>query len=87
MKRIHELRKQIDKLDKELILNFKKRLIISKKISEIKGELGIDNFDSKREIIIIKKALETSFVNDMSNEISRFMKSILRISKEYQNRK
>ncbi|MDM7202744.1 MAG: chorismate mutase [Thermodesulfobacteriaceae bacterium] len=57
-KKLSELRKEIDRIDEELILLLKKRLQIAKEIGKIKESKGVQTFDLGREKEVIKRILE-----------------------------
>lgn len=56
MERLHELRKEIDEIDEQIIKLLEERLRIAKEIGEIKRELNLPIRDEKREEEVLKKA-------------------------------
>ncbi|MBU1992436.1 MAG: chorismate mutase [Patescibacteria group bacterium] len=58
MKELKDLRKEIDKLDRELLKILKKRLGLSRKIWEKKKDLNLKRIDPQRELEIVKKVVE-----------------------------
>lgn len=56
MERLHELRKEIDKIDKQIIELLEKRVRIAKEIGEIKRELNLPVRDEKREEEVLRRA-------------------------------
>ena len=52
---IHDIRKQIDDLDEELLRIFNQRSYLAVKIGEIKKELGLPVYDPDREKAIYEK--------------------------------
>lgn len=51
-KRLNDYRNEIDAIDQELRILYKKRLMLSRKIGIYKKELGIDVFDEQREAMM-----------------------------------
>jgi chorismate mutase len=56
MERIRELRREIDKIDLELIELLDKRISLAVKIGSIKKSLGISVIDVNREDEVLKRA-------------------------------
>jgi|Deesub1362B_J571_1020462.scaffolds.fasta_scaffold00003_609 chorismate mutase len=56
MERIRELRREIDKIDLELIKLLDKRISLAVKIGSIKKSLGISVIDVNREDEVLKRA-------------------------------
>lgn len=79
------LRNEIDEVDDVLITLLKKRIEISKKIGKIKKHNGLEIYDSKREAEIILRYTRNE--NDENKKyIESFLKNIMGISKEVQNK-
>lgn len=57
-KLIEKLRKDIDKVDEEILELLKKRVKLAKEIGKIKQDIGIESFDLTREKEVIKRVLE-----------------------------
>jgi len=57
---LSSLRKEIDKLDNDLIKLLKKRLKVVEKIAKVKKKHGLEIFDRKRENEIAKKLAQMS---------------------------
>lgn len=55
---IEKLRKDINKIDEEILELLKKRIELAKQIGEVKKEIGIESFDLTREKEVIKRVLE-----------------------------
>ncbi|MFZ2189885.1 MAG: chorismate mutase [Candidatus Magasanikiibacteriota bacterium] len=49
------LRQEIDKIDKNILENLKKRFVLTKQIGELKKQLGLDVVDKGREEELMKK--------------------------------
>ena len=76
------LRNEIDKVDKELLKLFIRRMNLVTNIAEIKKENGLPIFNKERETEIIKRiSAETPKFND---EAAEFFQNIMDISKKIQ---
>lgn len=83
-KKINKLRKEIDRIDQDLIDLLKNRLSIAKEIGQVKASslLGINDIDRENKII---KNLSIKANNDLKEEdISNIFKLIFSISKNLQ---
>lgn len=83
-KKINKLRKEIDKIDQDLIALLKNRFSIAKEIGQVKtsNSFGIDDIDRENKII---KNLSIKANNDLKEEdISNIFKLIFSISKNLQ---
>ena len=82
--KINKLRKEIDKIDQDLIALLKNRFSIAKEIGQVKtsNSFGIDDIDRENKII---KNLSIKANNDLKEEdISNIFKLIFSISKNLQ---
>ena len=82
--KINKLRKEIDRIDQDLIDLLKNRLSIAKEIGQVKASslLGINDIDRENKII---KNLSIKANNDLKEEdISNIFKLIFSISKNLQ---
>ncbi len=76
------LRDEIDKVDKELLKLFIRRMNLVTNIAEIKRENGLPIFNKERETEIIRRiSAETPKFND---EAAEFFQNIMDISKKIQ---
>ena len=83
-KKINKLRKEIDKIDQNLIALLKNRFSIAKEIGQVKtsNSFGINDIDRENKII---KNLSIKANNDLKEEdISNIFKLIFSISKNLQ---
>lgn len=83
-KKINKLRKEIDKIDQDLIALLKNRFSIAKEIGQVKtsNSFVIDDIDRENKII---KNLSIKANNDLKEEdISNIFKLIFSISKNLQ---
>jgi len=84
MKKLDEIRKDINEIDKELVRLFEKRMGIVGEIAENKIETGKAVYDSKREQEVIKRALNYSDNKSFTNYTKEFFEQLMDISKKYQ---
>ena len=82
---ITEARKNIDKIDEELIFLFEKRMKISAEIAQYKRENNLPVFDEKREIEILKK-IDATAENELKIYTENLYKKIFEISRSYQDK-
>ena len=78
------MRKKIDEIDDKLLVLFRERLEVSKKIGLIKKKNNIKIFDPERE----QEILDNSLKNVSGTEriyIEKFLKNLMDISKEVQS--
>ena len=79
------MRKKIDEIDDKLLLLFKERLEVSKKIGLLKKKHNMKIFDPQREQEIIDNC--TQNVNeDEKIYIEKFLRNLMDISKEVQSK-
>ena len=79
------MRKKIDEIDDKLLVLFKERLEVSKKIGLLKKKHNIKIFDPQREQEIIDSC--TQNVNeDEKMYIEKFLRNLMDISKEVQTK-
>lgn len=82
---IDELRKEIDKLDNEIIALLDKRFDCSKAIGEEKKKIQKQVLDSNREQIILDK-VEAQSNKEHAPYIQEIYKKIMEQSREYQKK-
>jgi len=78
------LRKEIDKIDEQLVMLFEKRMELANKIGDIKKQKGMEVFDPQREEEVIKKAVGRLRNKDLSEELKMFFRSLMDSSKKIQ---
>lgn len=81
MKKLDELRKEINDIDESLLSLYRKRLAAVRRIAEIKKENGIPVTDAERDKIVLARAAAGE-ESERCEELYRF---ILSQSKELQN--
>lgn len=84
--KLKEIRKEIDKIDKNIIALYQKRKKKIQEIAKYKAKIGKPILDKKREQEIYKKI--DSLVKDKENkkELKEIYKKIINLSKISQNR-
>ena len=79
------MRIKIDEIDDKLLVLFKERLEVSKKIGLLKKKHNIKIFDPKREQEIIDNCTQ-NVSDDEKKYIEKFLKNLMDISKEVQSK-
>lgn len=79
------MRKKIDEIDDKLLILFKERLEVSKKIGLLKKKHNMKIFDPQREQEIINNCTQNVNV-DEKIYIEKFLKNLMDISKEVQSK-
>jgi len=78
------LRKEIDKVDEELVKLFERRMELAVKIGGIKKQKGMEVFDAERERQVIEKAIGRLKNKHLAEELKIFFKSLMDSSKKIQ---
>lgn len=78
------MRKKIDEIDDKLLVLFRERLEVSKKIGLIKKKNNIKIFDPEREQEIIDNSLKNISGTERIY-IEKFLRNLMDISKEVQS--
>ena len=79
------MRKKIDEIDDKLLLLFKERLEVSKKIGLLKKKHNMKIFDPQREQEIIDNCTQ-NVSGDEKMYIEKFLRNLMDISKEVQTK-
>ena len=79
------MRKKIDEIDDKLLVLFKERLEVSKKIGLLKKKYNIKIFDPQREQEIIDNYTQ-NVSDDEKKYIEKFLRNLMDISKEVQTK-
>lgn len=85
MRKLQDYRGEIDKIDKEIIALFEKRLAAAEQIGIIKKEGGKNVFDPKREAEVLASRLAWLENPQNENLAAEFMKNLMRLSRIRQN--
>ena len=84
MKDLNEIRKDINRIDTELLKLFCDRMDCSKAVAEYKKENGIPIFNEQRENEILDKVFEEG--GEYGEYARELYKEIMRLSRELQHR-
>ena len=79
------MRIKIDEIDDKLLVLFKERLEVSKKIGLLKKKYNIKIFDPQREQEIIDNCIQ-NVSDDERKYIEKFLRNLMDISKEVQSK-
>ena len=79
------MRKKIDEIDDKLLLLFKERLEVSKKIGLLKKKHNMKIFDPQREQEIIDGCTQ-NISEDEKVYVEKFLRNLMDISKEVQSK-
>ena len=79
------MRIKIDEIDDKLLVLFKERLEVSKKIGLLKKKYNIKIFDPQREQEIIDNCTQ-NVSDDERKYIEKFLRNLMDISKEVQSK-
>ena len=83
-KRILELRKKLDFIDKKILVLLEKRMDIIRRVGKLKFELDIPIEDIKREKEIIKRLTEYSHKTLSDKQLIRIFQAVFTLSKNEQ---
>ncbi|MGH4137958.1 prephenate dehydratase [Clostridium sp.] len=83
---IVDLRNQIDKIDASLLSQFENRMEVVLKIAQYKKKNNMEILNGAREDAVIKKNLDLVKNNNLLLEVEEFFKSVMEISRGYQNK-
>ena len=84
MKKLNDLRLEINQIDLQLKNLFLKRLDVAKQIGEFKKDNQLPIFDKERELEIINKANSDLKDSEYKKLYIEFLKTIMKLSKEVQ---
>ncbi|QQK08169.1 chorismate mutase [Miniphocaeibacter halophilus] len=86
MNDLESIRKEIDKVDKEIITLFEKRMDLVKYVVDYKIKNNMKVLDSSRENLIIEKNKNLLQNKEYSQYLEDFFKSLMDISKDIQEK-
>lgn len=86
MNELENLREKIDTIDKEMIALFEKRMDVVADIAAYKIKNNLPVLNQNREDIVISKVRETIKNKDYSNSATKFIKEVMEISKQFQQK-
>ena len=81
---INEARLKIEEIDKEMVKLFEERMHAVSQVLEYKKQHSLAVFDEKREIQLIEKNLKLVEDESLKEYYLNFFKSLLEVSKKYQ---
>lgn len=84
MKKLNDLRLEINQIDLQLKNLFLKRLDVAKQIGEFKKDNQLPIFDKERELEIINKANSDLKDSEYKKLYIEFLETIMKLSKEVQ---
>ena len=82
---LKKLRKDIDKIDKQMKKLFLERMEVAKNIAATKREQGLPIFQPEREAEVLEKRSE-DVPEEMKDIYKKFLQSVMDISKEVQRK-
>ncbi len=85
MANLDDYRSEIDKIDKELIKLFEKRMKTAYFIGKYKEEHNLPVLNSGREKVVIENAINNLEDKNLSSYTADFFENMMRISKNYQS--
>ncbi|MBU3103228.1 prephenate dehydratase [Clostridium gasigenes] len=86
MKDLNQCRKEIDKIDKELVVLFEKRMDIAINVAEYKKENNLPILNSTREKEVIDKNIEKLNNKEYANSARKFFAGIMEVSRSIQGK-
>lgn len=84
MCKLNVYRKEIDKIDKELVGLFEKRLEVVTKVANYKKENNLPVYHEDREKVVINNVEENIVNKEYLDEAIKFFEYIMKISKSFQ---
>ncbi|MGL5353119.1 MAG: chorismate mutase [Clostridium sp.] len=86
MKDLHQCRKEIDEIDKQIVALFEKRMDVAINVAEYKKENNIPILNYKREEEVINKNVENLENKDYAKVARKFFANIMELSRNLQDR-
>ncbi|SKC81294.1 chorismate mutase [Maledivibacter halophilus] len=84
MNELENLRREIDKVDKEIVASFEKRMETVLKIAKYKEKNNIEIFNQAREIEVLKKNILRLKNKRFEKSTERFLNKLMEISRDIQ---
>ncbi|MGL4362698.1 MAG: chorismate mutase [Cellulosilyticaceae bacterium] len=82
---LKECRKEIDKIDEQLIQLFEKRMEVVSEVARYKAANGLEIFQKKREDEVIEKNLKRLTKPDLQIYTTQFFEKLMELSRIYQS--
>ncbi len=86
MRKLEELRKEIDLTDRQLLDLFVKRMGLCSEVADYKRSVGMSVLDTKREREVLESKMQLLEKPELRKEVYEFFKSVMAISRGLQNR-
>lgn len=87
MQKLNDHRKEIDKIDEQLLQLLEKRLTIVKKIADLKNQENLPIRDTKRETVILDNIAVKAEKLGLDPELAkRFFRSVIELSVEVEQK-
>ncbi|NLX64435.1 MAG: shikimate dehydrogenase [Clostridiaceae bacterium] len=86
-KSLETIRKEIDKIDRELAVLIQKRMDLVSKVAEFKAQTGKDVLDKSREEQVIQNVLSMVRSQEYKDSVQTIFDHIMQCSREYQKKR
>lgn len=86
MRKLEELREEIDNVDREIVKLFERRMEIVLEVAKYKTDNNLPILNISREEEVIKQNTKYLKNADLSNYLREFYINLMNLSKNYQNR-
>lgn len=86
MNSLEELRQEIDKIDRELLDLFVKRMDVCSQVAEYKRSVGMPVLDTNREKEVLSAKMELLDNPELKDEVYTFFSSVMAISRNLQKK-
>jgi len=86
-KSLDTIRKEIDKVDRELSVLIQKRIDLVSEIAEIKAQTGKEILDNSREEEVIQNVLSLVINREYKDSVQKIFEYIMQCSREYQKKR
>lgn len=87
LQKLNDHRKEIDKIDEQLLQLLEKRLTIVKKIADLKNQENLPIRDTKRETVILDNIAVKAEKLGLDPELAkRFFRSVIELSVEVEQK-
>jgi len=84
MKKLDDIRLEIDRIDDAILKLFLNRMVLIKEVKEIKKSQELPTLDQKREEAILNRLTNQTNDEKQKVQVTRLFNTIMKLSKEYQ---
>ncbi len=84
--KLDEYRLEIDKIDREIVRLFEKRMNTVLKVANYKKENNMEVLQSSREEVVLDKAVKNLSNSEYSEDIKEVFKLLMKLSREKQKK-